>query len=51
VIIGYQPIYRKTMHETFVIAGCLYLQWWTHKLGGWHKNVFITVAKKDEVYP
>jgi 4a-hydroxytetrahydrobiopterin dehydratase len=37
------------MFQTFVIPGYLYLNWWTHKIGGLHKNDFIMAAKTDEL--
>jgi pterin-4a-carbinolamine dehydratase len=48
VIPGHQPLYRKTGYQKFGNAGYLYLQWWTHKIGGLHKNDFIMAAKSDE---
>jgi 4a-hydroxytetrahydrobiopterin dehydratase len=30
--------------------GKVTLQWWTHKIGGLHKNDFIMAAKSDELY-
>jgi pterin-4a-carbinolamine dehydratase len=50
VIPGYQPIYKKTTYQNFGNAGYLYLQWWSHKIGGLHKNDFIMAAKTDEIY-
>jgi hypothetical protein len=47
---GYQPFYGKTPFQNFGIAGYLYLQFWTHKIGGLHKNDFIMAAKTDEIY-
>lgn len=49
VIFGYHPFYRETRYQNFGIAGYLYLQWWTHKIGGLHKNDFIMAAKTDEM--
>jgi 4a-hydroxytetrahydrobiopterin dehydratase len=34
----------------FVIPGYQSLQWWTHKIGGLHKNDFIMAAKSDEIF-
>ena len=50
VIPGYQPVYGKTAYQNFGNAGYLYLQWWTHKIGGLHKNDLLMAAKSDEVY-
>jgi len=50
VIPGYQPFYRETTYQIFGNAGYLYLQWWTHKIGGLHKNDFIMAAKSDEIF-
>lgn len=30
--------------------GKVTLQWWTHKIGGLHKNDFIMAAKTDELF-
>lgn len=30
--------------------GAVTLQWWTHKIGGLHKNDFIMAAKSDELF-
>ena len=30
--------------------GKVTLQWWTHKIGGLHKNDFIMAAKSDEIF-
>ncbi|MBA2276318.1 MAG: 4a-hydroxytetrahydrobiopterin dehydratase [Chloroflexia bacterium] len=27
------------------------VSWWTHKIGGLHRNDFIMAAKSDELYP
>jgi pterin-4a-carbinolamine dehydratase len=48
VIPGYQSFCRKTTYQKFGNAGYQYLQWWTHKIGGLHKNDFIMAAKSDE---
>jgi pterin-4a-carbinolamine dehydratase len=50
VIPCYLPFYRETTYQNFGNAGYLDLQWWTHKIGGLHKNDFIMAAKSDEVY-
>jgi 4a-hydroxytetrahydrobiopterin dehydratase len=34
----------------FVIAGYHSLDWWTHKIGGLHRNDFIMAARSDELY-
>jgi 4a-hydroxytetrahydrobiopterin dehydratase len=34
----------------FVISGYLYVQWWTHKIKGLHRNDFIMAAKTDKIY-
>jgi pterin-4a-carbinolamine dehydratase len=35
------------MCQTFWYAGYQYVAWWTHKIGGLHKNDFILAAKTD----
>jgi pterin-4a-carbinolamine dehydratase len=50
VIPGYQSFYRETTYQIFGNTGYLYLQYWTHAIGGLHKNDFIMAAKSDEVY-
>ena len=50
VIPGYQAICRETTYQNFGNAGYLYLQFWTHKIGGLHKNDFIMAAKTDKMY-
>jgi len=50
VIPGYQSFYRATKYQNFGNPGCLYVNWWTHKIGGLHKNDFIMAAKTDELY-
>jgi hypothetical protein len=50
VIPDYQPIYKKATYQNFGNAGYLYRNWWTHKIGGLHKNDFIMAAKTDEIY-
>jgi len=39
-------------HHPLIITewGRVTLQWWTHKIGGLHKNDFIMAAKTDEMY-
>lgn len=39
-------------HHPLIITewGKVTLQWWTHKIGGLHKNDFIMAAKSDEIY-
>lgn len=39
-------------HHPLLITewGRVTLQWWTHKIGGLHKNDFIMAAKADELY-
>ena len=39
-------------HHPLIILewGRVTVQWWTHKIGGLHKNDFIMAAKSDEVY-
>jgi 4a-hydroxytetrahydrobiopterin dehydratase len=39
-------------HHPLIITewGRVTLQWWTHKIGGLHKNDFIMAAKTDELY-
>jgi 4a-hydroxytetrahydrobiopterin dehydratase len=38
-------------HHPLIITewGKVTLQWWTHKIGGLHKNDFIMAAKSDEL--
>ena len=31
--------------------GKVTVSWWTHKIGGLHRNDFIMAAKTDELYP
>ena len=38
------------MYQIFVVLGYQYLNWWTHKIGGLHKNDFIMAAKSDEIF-
>jgi 4a-hydroxytetrahydrobiopterin dehydratase len=39
-------------HHPLIVTewGKVTLDWWTHKIGGLHKNDFIMAAKTDEVY-
>ena len=39
-------------HHPLIITeyGRVTVDWWTHKIGGLHKNDFIMAAKSDEVY-
>ena len=39
-------------HHPLIITewGKVTLQWWTHKIGGLHKNDFIMAARSDELY-
>jgi pterin-4a-carbinolamine dehydratase len=39
-----------TMYQIFGNSGYQYLQWWSHKIGGLHKNDFIMAAKTDELF-
>jgi 4a-hydroxytetrahydrobiopterin dehydratase len=38
-------------HHPLIVTewGKVTLQWWTHKIGGLHKNDFIMAAKSDEL--
>jgi 4a-hydroxytetrahydrobiopterin dehydratase len=38
-------------HHPLIITewGCVTVQWWTHVIGGLHKNDFIMAAKVDEL--
>jgi len=38
------------MYQIFGKAGYVHLQFWTHKIGGLHKNDFIMAAKTDELF-
>ena len=49
-IAGYQYLYRPTTYQNFGNTGYLYVNWWTHKIGGLHKNDFVMAAKTDEIY-
>jgi 4a-hydroxytetrahydrobiopterin dehydratase len=39
-------------HHPLIITewGKVTLQWWTHKIGGLHKNDFIMAARSDELF-
>ena len=39
-------------HHPLIVTewGKVTLQWWTHKIGGLHRNDFIMAAKSDEIY-
>lgn len=39
-------------HHPLIITewGRVTVQWWTHKIGGLHKNDFIMAAKTDELF-
>lgn len=39
-------------HHPLIITewGKVTLNWWTHKIGGLHRNDFIMAAKTDEIY-
>jgi 4a-hydroxytetrahydrobiopterin dehydratase len=39
-------------HHPLIITewGRVTLQWWTHKIGGLHKNDFTMAAKSDEIF-
>jgi len=39
-------------HHPLIITeyGRVTVNWWTHKIGGLHKNDFIMAAKSDELY-
>src|SRR6266487_1271672 len=39
-------------HHPLIITewGKVTIQWWTHKIGGLHKNDFIMAAKADQLY-
>jgi hypothetical protein len=50
VIPGYLYFYRVTGYQNLGVAGYLYLQWWTHKIRGLHKNDFILAARSDEQF-
>ena len=39
-------------HHPLIVTewGKVTINWWTHKIGGLHKNDFIMAAKSDEIY-
>ena len=39
-------------HHPLIVTewGKVTLQWWTHKIGGLHKNDFIMAAKSNEIF-
>jgi 4a-hydroxytetrahydrobiopterin dehydratase len=45
-------IAEEENHHPLIITeyGRVTLDWWTHKIGGLHKNDFIMAAKSDELY-
>jgi 4a-hydroxytetrahydrobiopterin dehydratase len=45
-------IAEEENHHPLIITewGKVTLQWWTHKIGGLHKNDFIMAAKSDEIF-
>jgi 4a-hydroxytetrahydrobiopterin dehydratase len=45
-------IAEQENHHPLIITewGRVTLHWWTHKIGGLHKNDFIMAAKTDEIY-
>lgn len=45
-------IAEEENHHPLIITewGKVTLNWWTHKIGGLHKNDFIMAAKSDELY-
>ena len=45
-------IAEQENHHPLIITewGRVTVQWWTHKIGGLHKNDFIMAAKTDELY-
>jgi len=44
-------IAEEENHHPLIVTewGRVTLQWWTHKIGGLHKNDFIMAARADEV--
>jgi 4a-hydroxytetrahydrobiopterin dehydratase len=44
-------IAEEENHHPLIVTewGRVTLQWWTHKIGGLHKNDFIMAAKSDEL--
>jgi 4a-hydroxytetrahydrobiopterin dehydratase len=45
-------IAEEENHHPLIVTewGRVTLDWWTHKIGGLHKNDFIMAAKTDELY-
>ncbi|HSL43909.1 MAG TPA: 4a-hydroxytetrahydrobiopterin dehydratase [Anaerolineales bacterium] len=45
-------IAEEENHHPLIVTewGRVTLQWWTHKIGGLHKNDFIMAAKSDEIF-
>lgn len=45
-------IAEEENHHPLIVTewGKVTLDWWTHKIGGLHKNDFIMAAKSDELY-
>lgn len=45
-------IAEEENHHPLIITewGRVTLAWWTHKIGGLHKNDFIMAARSDELY-
>ncbi len=45
-------IAEKEDHHPLIVLewGKVTVNWWTHKIGGLHKNDFIMAAKTDELY-
>jgi 4a-hydroxytetrahydrobiopterin dehydratase len=45
-------IAEEENHHPLIITewGRVTVQWWTHKIGGLHKNDFIMAAKTDAIY-
>ena len=45
-------IAEEENHHPLIVTewGRVTLQWWTHKIGGLHRNDFIMTAKTDELF-
>ena len=45
-------IAEEENHHPLIVTewGRVTLQWWTHKIGGLHRNDFIMAAKADELF-
>lgn len=45
-------IAEEENHHPLIVTewGKVTLDWWTHKIGGLHKNDFIMAARSDELY-